>query len=212
MRKSRCIFHKHIVGISKFCYNLNNKNGRDKMFYIVVGSITILALILLIFAIYYNKFQFAIIKINEAEENADIYLNKKFDFLKRCSPIIRKELRKKKILEEVEQISVEDLNHFKLNESLNKAYGDLFKVIDDHEKLLKSENLLGILNELNDNEEDLMASIKFYNDTVVEFNRLISSFPSNIIRLFFRYKRKEFYSQEKHEIFEILKDDEKKTV
>lgn len=182
------------------------------MFYIVVGSITILALILLIFAIYYNKFQFAIIKINEAEENADIYLNKKFDFLKRCSPIIRKELRKKKILEEVEQISVEDLNHFKLNESLNKAYGDLFKVIDDHEKLLKSENLLGILNELNDNEEDLMASIKFYNDTVVEFNRLISSFPSNIIRLFFRYKRKEFYSQEKHEIFEILKDDEKKTV
>ncbi len=196
----------------KFCYNLNNKNGRDKMFYIVVGSITILAFILLIFAIYYNKFQFAIIKINEADENADIYLNKKFDFLKRCSPIIRKELRKKKILEAVEQIPVEDLNHFKLNESLNRAYDDLFKVIDDHEKLLKSENLLGILNELNDNEEDLIASIKFYNDTVVEFNRLISSFPSNLIRLFFRYKKKEFYSQEKHEIFEILKDDEQKTV
>ncbi|MCI8346409.1 MAG: LemA family protein [Bacilli bacterium] len=182
------------------------------MFYIVVGSITILAFILLIFAIYYNKFQFAIIKINEADENADIYLNKKFDFLKRCSPIIRKELRKKKILEAVEQIPVEDLNHFKLNESLNRAYDDLFKVIDDHEKLLKSENLLGILNELNDNEEDLIASIKFYNDTVVEFNRLISSFPSNLIRLFFRYKKKEFYSQEKHEIFEILKDDEQKTV
>lgn len=180
------------------------------MFYIVVSSITILAFILLIFAIYYNKFQFAIIKINEAEENADLYLNKKFDLLKRCSPIIRKELKKKKILEGVEQISIEELNHFELNDALNKSYNDLFKVIDDYEKLLKSESLIGILNELNDNEEDLMASIKFYNDTVVEFNRLISSFPSNIIRLFFRYKRKDFYSQEKQEIFEILKDDEKK--
>lgn len=193
----------------KLCYNLDNKNGRDNMFYIIVGSITIFALISLIFVIYYNKFQFTIIKINEAEENADIYLNKKFELLKRCSPIIRKELKKKKILEEIEQINIEELNHFELNTSLNKAFADLLKVIDEYDKLLKSEILLGILQELNDNEENLMASIKFYNDTVVEFNRLISSFPSNIIRLFFRYKRKEFYSQEKHEIFEILKDDEK---
>lgn len=181
------------------------------MFYMIVGSITLIALILLIITIYYNKFQFAIIKIDEAENNADIYLNKKYDFLKRCSPIIRKELKKKKLLEEVEHIKIEELNHFELNEVLNKAYIELFKVIDDHEKLLKSENLIGILNELNDNEEDLMASVKFYNDTVVEFNRLVSSFPSNIIRLLFRYKRKEFYSQEKHEIFEILKDNDKKT-
>lgn len=181
------------------------------MFYIVVGSITIFAFILLIFAIYYNKFQFAIIKINEAEENADLYLNKKLELLKRCSPIIKKELKKKKLLEAVDKIKVDELNHFEFNTTLNQAYIDLLKVIDEYEKLLKSENLLRVLNELNDNEDDLMASIKFYNDTVVEFNRLISSFPSNIIRLFFRYKRKEFYKEEKHEIFEILKEENKKT-
>ena len=62
------------------------------------------------------------------------------------------------------------------------------------------------MNEINENEEDLVASIKFYNDNVVEFNRLIVSFPSNIIKLIFKYKRKEFYSQEKLEIFEILKE------
>lgn len=190
---------------------MRKNNGDDKMLYIIIGSITLVALILLIFVIYYNKFQFAIIKINEAENNADIYLNNKYDFLKRCSPIIRKELKKKKLLEQIEQVTVDELNHFEFNEVLDKAYIELFKVIDEHEKLLKSENLMQILNELNDNEEDLVASIKFYNDTVVEFNKLIVSFPSNIIRLFFRYKKKEFYSQEKHEIFEILKDDNKKT-
>lgn len=176
------------------------------MFYIIACSITLIAFILLIIIIYYNKFQFAIIKIDEAEKNTDIYLNKKFDLLKRCLPIIKSELNLKKILEELEEINPEELNHFEFNKILCKNYFSLFKIIDDNEKLLESNNLTNILNEINENEEDLVASIKFYNDNVVEFNRLIVSFPSNIIKLIFKYKRKEFYSQEKLEIFEILKE------
>ena len=42
-------------------------DGDGKMFYIIVGIITFIAFILLIITIYYNKFQFAIIKIEEAE-------------------------------------------------------------------------------------------------------------------------------------------------
>jgi hypothetical protein len=61
----------------------------------------------------------------------------------------------------------------------------LFKVLDENEKLLKSETLLSILEELNDNEEDIIGAIKFYNDTVVDFNELVVSFPANIIALFF---------------------------
>ena len=92
---------------------------------------------------------------------------------------------------------------------MSKIDNILFKTLDDNEKLLKSEKIVNIINEFNDNEEDLVASIKFYNDTVVDFNKLIVSFPSNVIRLIFRYKRKEFYNNEKREIYEILKDEEK---
>ena len=85
-------------------------------------------------------------------------------------------------------------------------YNKFFKTLDENEKLLKSENLLSILEDLNDNEEDIVGAIKFYNDTVVEFNKLLVSFPSNIIGFFKRYKRKDFYNDEKREIFEILND------
>ena len=78
------------------------------------------------------------------------------------------------------------------------------KIIDDNEKLLKSDNITSILEELNTNEENIGGAIKFYNDTVVEFNQLILSFPSNIIALIKRYKKKEFYRNEKREIFEVL--------
>lgn len=178
------------------------------MFYIIVGSITFIAFILLIIVIYYNKFQFSIIKIDEAEENAEIFLNKKYELIKRIVPIIRKELKDKELVSEIDD-GFESSNHFEFNDRLSKIDDKIFKILDDNEKLLKSEKIINIINEFNDNEEDLVASIKFYNDTVVDFNKLIVSFPSNIIRLIFRYKRKEFYNHEKREIYEILKDEEK---
>ena len=99
--------------------------------------------------------------------------------------------------------------------NVNKAlsFDDVEVLALEFNKSVKKEETQDISNfenyELVDNEEDLVASIKFYNDTVVDFNKLIVSFPSNIIRLIFRYKRKEFYNHEKREIYEILKDEEK---
>ena len=88
--------------------------------------------------------------------------------------------------------------------TLKKIYNDLFKTLDENEKLFKSESLCAILDELNNNEENIVGAIKFYNDTVVEFNRLIVSFPSKIVSWIKRYTKKDFYNNEKREIFEIL--------
>ena len=51
-----------------------------------------------------------------------------------------------------------------------------------------------------------MRSIRFYNDTVVDYNQLVIAFPSSIVAFFKRYKKKEFYNNEKREIFEIFND------
>ena len=101
---------------------------------------------------------------------------------------------------------IENMNNKKLSELSSSIY----ETLDENEKLVKIDKLINILEEFNDNEENLIASIKFYNDTVVDFNKLILSFPSNIIRLFFGYKKKEFYANEKREIYEILKEEKTK--
>lgn len=177
------------------------------MFYVIVGSITFIAFILLIIVIYYNKFQFSIVKIEEAEANIEIYLTKKLEFIKRCIPIIKDELKMKEFLNEADEVNVEILDHFELNNSLNEMSKKMFKTIDDNDKLYKSEALMKVLSEYNDNEVELVGTIKFYNDTVVDYNHLIVMFPSNIIRLLFGYKKKEFHSHEKREMFEILKEE-----
>jgi hypothetical protein len=175
------------------------------MIEIIIGLFLLICVILVIYVIYHNKFQLAIIKIDKAEEDISLYLEKKRELLSRTRPIIKKELKLDEFLEDVEK-DFTDMNNFLEHNTLKSIYNELFKTLDENEKLLKSESLVSILEDLNDNEENIVGAIKFYNDTVVEFNQLILSFPANIIAFFRRYKKKEFYNNEKREIFEILNE------
>ena len=174
------------------------------MIEILIAVAVLIIVLSLIFVIYGNKFNFAIIKIDEAESNLDVLLLRKLDLLERTVPIIKKELKLEEFLSDMATIEEANLNHFQLNELLRTEYTTLFKTLDDNEKLFKSEALNRILRDLNDNEEAIIGSIKFYNDNVVIFNQLVSSFPSKIVALFRHYKRKEFYNDEDKEMYEIL--------
>ena len=175
------------------------------MLEIILTIIVVISLLLFIFVIINNRFALSIIKIEKAEEDIELYLQKKQDLLSRTRPILKKELKTKKVLLELDNIS-ENANNFELHNILKSTYNELFKILDENEKLLKSDNLVKILDSLNSNEENIVGAIKFYNDTVVEFNQLIATFPSSVVAFFKRYKKKDFYNNEKREIFEILNE------
>ena len=130
-------------------------------------------------------------------------LDKKKELLDRTRPIIQKELKIEEFITELDN-DFTNMNNFEKHNTLKMAYNELFKTVDENEKLMKSDSLLSVLN--SENEEDVIGAIKFYNDTVVEFNKLVVSFPSCVIAFFKRYKKKEFYNNEKREMFEILNE------
>lgn len=175
------------------------------MLEIILGIVVGISIILLICTIYNNRFQLAIIKIDKAEEDIDLCLDKKKELLDRTRPIIQKELKIEEFITELDN-DFTNMNNFEKHNTLKMAYNELFKTVDENEKLMKSDSLLSVLNSLNENEEDVIGAIKFYNDTVVEFNKLVVSFPSCVIAFFKRYKKKEFYNNEKREMFEILNE------
>lgn len=176
------------------------------MIEVILGIIVIGALLSIAIIICNNKFKFAMIKIDKAEEDIKLYLERKGELLNRARPIIKKELKLKKFLEDIETYKEKNYNNFQLHDMLKGCYNELFKILDDNEKLLKSDSLIKLLEDLNDNEENIIGAIKFYNDTVVELNRLVVAFPSSIIAFFTRRKEKDFYNNEKREIFEILNE------
>ena len=175
------------------------------MLEIIIGVIVVISIITFIIVMYNNKYEMANIKIEKAEQDIALYLKNKLDLLQRTRPIVKKALRTKEFMEDLDNIPV-DLSNLEMHITLKKIYNELFKALDEHEKLYKSEPLLKILDELNDNEEDIIGAIKFYNDTVVDFNKLVVTFPSSVIAVFKRYKKLDFYNNEKREIFEILNE------
>ena len=96
---------------------------------IILGCIVVLALLILFITIGNNKFSFAIIRIEEAENNIEVLLHKKYDLLQRCCPIIIKELKVKDFLPDIGEIKLEEINHFELNDTLKKGYNELILII-----------------------------------------------------------------------------------
>ncbi len=176
------------------------------MLYIILGTIVVVSIILMIITICYNKFNFAIIKIDEAENNIGVLLKKKIELLDRTRPIIKKELKTEEFLEDLDLLKESVINHFEMNASLKDLHSELINVLDENEKLAKSEKLTDILEEIDSNEEEIVGLTKFYNDNVVLFNKLVGSFPSNIVAFLWHYKRKAFYNNEKKEMYQILND------
>lgn len=176
------------------------------MLYGILGTVVVISIILIIITINYNKFRFAIIKIDEAENNIGVLLQKKIELLDRTRPIIKKELKLDEFIEDIEFLKESQINHFEMNNSLKEFHTDLIKILDENEKLFKSETLISIIEEIDANEDAIIGSIKFYNDNVVIFNKLVGGFPSNVVAFLWRYKRKEFYNNEKREMYEILNE------
>ncbi len=171
----------------------------------ILAAVAIVGFILFIATIINNRFKFAIIKIEKAEEDINLYLQKKKELIERTIPIIKKELKLKEYLNDINSIN-DETNNFNKNDILKKLSNEIYKTIDENEKLYKSDSLMSIINELSDNEENIVGAIKFYNDTVVDYNKLAISFPTNIIAFVKRYKKKQFYNNEKREMFEILNE------
>ncbi len=179
---------------------------------IIIGIVIVICILLILILLGKNKFNFSIIKIEEAESNIEIYLEKKRNLLERAIPILKKELKQDDFLKSLDKLDKEVLNHFQTNALLHNAYLELLGIIDENEKLLKSKTIKKIIKDLDSNEQNRIGSVKYYNDNVTNFNKLVNSFPTSIIAFFCRYKNKDYYNDEEKEIDELLENEESEVI
>ena len=173
---------------------------------IIFGSILVVVLIL-IFVImiinYKNKYDFLYIKIKEADNNLDILLQKKEEILLKIVPILEK--AKIEDIPEVIKLKSKRIDHYELYTKLMEMTTEILKLIDDYEDKLDYKELDSLIELLNVNENDIRASIKYYNDNGEEINYLAHKFPSNLVKAFSHYQDVNTYKLQKREPFEILK-------
>ena len=118
------------------------------MFEIILGCGIVVLLLITMIIIYHNKFQYVIIKIEEAENNINILLDKKQELLNRARPIIKKEFKLDEFLEELEKLENKGLNQFQMNSWLKDSY------FDELEREITEKAVDTLVNHISELEED----------------------------------------------------------
>lgn len=169
------------------------------MIYLIIGLILLVILLLVINFLYYkNKFNFYFLKVEEANNNIELILEKKIEILLKLAKIIDKDMEKK-----LEEFKKKEISKHQCYIELSSLGNKLLKEADA-EEYESNKKISNLIERFDDNECDLKGVLKYYNDNAVEINNYIHKFPSNIVSLFSHFKELDIYKIEKRESFSIL--------
>ena len=163
--------------------------------FVVLTSILLaISLLIIWISTSYNQFQVLIIRINEAEANIDAVLRKRFDLLNKSIDVIKENTKTKEdVLEQIVKLRSRKLSNFELDRKLYDALKEFEKFKEKYPKLKTAESFMKIDIALNESEAEIVAFRKYYNDIITDYNKLVKSFPTNIIALFFKFKSKLYF-------------------
>jgi len=179
------------------------------MYYVIVVLVALFVIFIMVEINNYNKFQILKTKVSEAFNNMDILFEKKANLLERAVNIIKEnneQYKEEIMLDNLTKIKNQTISRFELNHELMLGFRDYKALLDLDKNLANLEALKTINEELINIDNDLNASKKYYNDNIVVYNSLVKCFPSNIVGKIFKYKKLEFFQEEKIETLEILKE------
>lgn len=157
---------------------------------IIIG----VGLIAIWFISIYNKFQTYIIRINEAEVNIDSTLRKRFDLLNKSINIIKANTKEKdNVLEMIVKLRSRKLTNFELDRQLYEAINEFNHYKETYKDLKTNESFVKIDLGLMESESEIVAFRKYYNDIITDYNKLMRTFPSNLVGKAAGYKIKTYF-------------------
>lgn len=174
------------------CYNLIGGNMAIITYILII--IIAICLLLIWYINIYNNYQNYIIRINEAESFIDTTLRKRFDLLNKSIDIIKNATgTKKNVLELIKDLKSVKISNFDLDRKLYEAINEFNGYKESNEDLKNNEAFLKVDLSLIESESEIVAARKYYNDIITDYNKLVRTFPSNIVAKISRYKTKTYF-------------------
>ena len=161
---------------------------------IIALIIIILVVLIMVFISMYNNIQNYIIRIEEAENNIDSVLRKRFDLLNKSIDVIKSGTKiEKDIMKNITILKEKKISNFELDRSLYEGIKEFNRYKEEYPNLSKSEAFTKLEIELNESEAEIIAFKKYYNDIITEYNKLVRSFPAVIIAILFKFKKRLYF-------------------
>lgn len=160
----------------------------------------LVVLLLITFAVSYNKFVKLRNQSDEAFSTMDIFLKKRYDMIPNLVEIVKQyAVHERETLERVIQargmaMGAQTFEERTQNENvLTGALRSLFAVSENYPQLKADGNFLNLQNQLVTLENDISQSRKYYNGVVKVMNNKVEMFPSNLYAMILGFRRYPYF-------------------
>ena len=173
---------------------------------VMIIPIALVILFLIWGAVTYNRLITERLKVYTQWSQIDVVLKQRFDLIPNLTETVKGyAAHEKEALQAVTDarssyLSAADTEgQMKASTELSGAMGRLMAVAESYPELKANQNFLHLQQQLSEMEEKLANYRQFYNDTILRYNRLLETVPTNLIAKMFHFKKEAFFKVEEAE-------------
>ena len=166
---------------------------------LIWALIGIIALIIVMIIYYFNRFAVLQNRIENSLAQIDVQLKKRADLVPNLLNSVKGYMKhEKSIITEVTNarkalVSAGNMqSKIKAGDKLQDALRSIFAIAEGYPNLKANENFLQLQNELSAIEDKVAYSRQFYNDSILDYNMLYTTFPGNMFAGLFRKKQNSY--------------------
>ncbi|MEM3113065.1 MAG: LemA family protein [Candidatus Pacearchaeota archaeon] len=172
----------------------------------IIIPLVILAIVIIIFVYYYNKFVVQGNRIDNALSQIDVQLKRRADLIPNLIETVKGYAKhEKEIMSEVTNarkalLGAKNLPaRLKADNQLEAALKSIFAIAENYPQLRANENFKQLQEELSATEDKIAYSRQYYNDAILDFNNSIKVFPGKIFASMYGVKERPFIKIEVEE-------------
>jgi LemA protein len=166
---------------------------------LVLGILGFLALIVIVFIGYFNRFTILGNRIDNSLSQIDVQLKRRADLIPNLIETVKgytkHETSALKAVTDARKALVSAGNlegKVKANEKLQSALKTIFALAENYPNLKANENFSELQRELASTEDKIAYSRQFYNDSILSYNDSCKAFPGNFFAGIFGKKPREY--------------------
>jgi len=170
------------------------------MSYILLGIVVLLVLYVVYF---YNSLIVLRNRIDNAWSQIDVQLRRRYDLIPNLVETVKGyAAHEREVFERVTEARSRAIAAGSVGEQsqaenmLTSALRSLFAVAENYPQLRATENFQQLQEELSGTESKIAFARQFYNDTVLRYENLRQSFPTNLMAGTFGFRGREYFEME----------------
>ncbi len=169
----------------------------------VIVIVAVVVLVLLILVLSYNGLIKTRNRVDNAWSQIDVQLKRRHDLIPNLVETVKGyAAHERQTLEAVTNARANAINassggsvadQAQAENVLSGALKSLFAVAEAYPDLKANQNFLQLQEELTSTEDRIAYARQFYNDSVLNYNNKIQTFPRNVIANSFKFQKREFF-------------------